>query len=157
MPGCRAHFENWLAMAGRFQPAFVIIDDGSVDKTADIVTKFKGDLPLSVLVQPKNGGPGRAFAAAFEHLSTRLGPDDWVVTMEGDNTSRLDLVLQMPKRTEEGYDVILASPDLYGGGVVNTTFLRTFLSYGANVMTKEVLELRGIMTMSCSFGCIVGR
>src|SRR5262249_23653995 len=75
----------------------------------------------------------------------------WVATMEGDNTSRHELVLQMLRRTDEGYDVVLASPYMYGGGMINTSFLRTFLSYGANIFMKEILELRGILTMSSFF------
>jgi dolichol-phosphate mannosyltransferase len=138
-------------MAGRFAPAFIIVDDGSSDKTADVFRELKGDLTLSVLVHENNGGPGRAFATGFSYLAPRLASDDWIVTMEGDNTSRCELVSQMLRRAEEGYDVVLASPYLYGGGVVNTSFLRTFLSFGANIFMKEILELRGIMTMSSFF------
>jgi dolichol-phosphate mannosyltransferase len=138
-------------LAGRLAPVFVIVDDGSSDRTADVFLELKGDLALSVLVHEKNGGPGRAFATGFRHLASRLGPDDWIVTMEGDNTSQHELVLRMLRRAEEGYDMVLASPYLYGGGVVNTSFLRTFLSYGANIFMKEILELRGIMTMSSFF------
>jgi dolichol-phosphate mannosyltransferase len=138
-------------LAGWLAPVFIVIDDGSSDKTADVLVEMKGDLALSVLVHEKNSGPGRAFATGFSYLAPLLGPDDWIVTMEGDNTSRYELVSQMLRRAEEGYDVVLASPYLYGGGVVNTSFLRTFLSFGANVFMKEILELRGIMTMSSFF------
>jgi dolichol-phosphate mannosyltransferase len=137
--------------SGRLAPRFVVVDDGSRDQTAASLGRLKGDLDLSVLVHPENRGPGRAFATGFEFLAPGLGPDDWIVTMEGDNTSRHELVAQMLKRTEEGYDIVLASPYLYGGGIVNTSFLRTFLSYGANIVMKEILEIRGIMTMSSFF------
>jgi dolichol-phosphate mannosyltransferase len=138
-------------LAGRLAPVFIIVDDGSSDQTADVFAAVKGDLALSVLVHPKNSGPGQAFATGFKYLASRVGPEDWVVTMEGDNTSELELVRQMLRRAEEGYDLVLASPYLYGGRVVNTSFLRTFLSYGANIFMKEILELRGIMTMSSFF------
>ena len=98
-----------------------------------------------------NQGPGRAFATAFSHLAPRLRETDWVVTIEGDNTSRLELLQQMLKRAEEGFDVVLASPYLYGGGIANTTAYRVFLSHMANMFVKEGLGLHGIVTMSSFF------
>jgi len=138
-------------LRGRLAPSFVIVDDGSRDRTADLFRELKGELALSVLVHDKNSGPGSAFATGFKYLAPRLGADDWLVTMEGDNTSRHELVLKMLKRAEEGYDLVLASPYLYGGRIVNTSLWRTFLSYCANIFLKEILELRGIMTMSSFF------
>ena len=71
--------------------------------------------------------------------------------MEGDNTSRSELVEQMLMRSREGYEMILASPYMYGGTVQNTSLLRTFLSYCANMFMRELLELHGILTMSSFF------
>jgi dolichol-phosphate mannosyltransferase len=51
-------------------------------------------------------------------------------------------------RVEEGYEVILASPYMYGGGIINTDGLRIFLSKMANVFVKEILGLHGIVTVS---------
>lgn len=131
--------------------SFVVVDDGSTDNTSAILTRSAKGLDLVVLRHEINRGPGIAFATGFAYLANRLKADDWVVTMEGDNTSRLDLLRQMLTRTKEGYEVVLASPYMYGGGITNTSFLRTFLSYGANVFVKEMLEIRGIMTMSSFF------
>src|SRR5262249_36921122 len=96
-------------------------------------------------------GPGAAFAAAFTRLTGLLRDEDWVLTMEGDNTSRVELVSQMFVRSAEGYDAILASPYMYGGGITNTTTVRTLLSYGANVFIREILGIQGILTMSSFF------
>ena len=40
---------------------------------------------------------------------------------------------------------------MYGGGITNTTSLRTLLSYGANVFIREFLGIQGILTMSSFF------
>ena len=131
--------------------SFIVVDDGSTDDTSGLLRKAGDDLDLTMLRHEVNRGPGIAFGTGFAYLADRLKADDWVVTMEGDNTSRLELLRQMLTRSREGYEVVLASPYMYGGGITNTSFFRTFLSYGANVFMKEMLEIRGIMTMSSFF------
>lgn len=132
-----------------YSKQFILVDDGSKDDTPTEARKLQGNLPLTILEHGGNKGPGYAFGTAFEYLANRVQPDDWVVTLEGDNTSRHELLRQMFHRAEaEGYDVILASPYLYGGGIINTDGLRIFLSKMANVFVKEILGLHGIVTVS---------
>jgi dolichol-phosphate mannosyltransferase len=138
-------------LGARYAVRFVLVDDGSTDGSSEEATRVAGGLSLDVLRLDVNQGPGRAFATAFSHLAPRLIETDWVVTIEGDNTSRLELLQQMLKRAEEGFDVVLASPYLYGGGISNTTAYRVFLSHMANVFVKEGLGLHGIVTMSSFF------
>ena len=130
---------------------FILVDDGSLDKTVVLAQKMAVGLSLKVLKHPFNQGPGKAFATAFEYLKPILKERDWVVTMEGDNTSRLELLRQMFTRTLEGYDVILASPYMYEGGIVNTNSFRVVLSHVANAFVKEFLGIHGILTMSSFF------
>jgi dolichol-phosphate mannosyltransferase len=129
----------------------LMVDDGSTDGTAAEARRLADGLTFDVLTHPANLGPGAAFGTAFEHLAGWLGPADVVVTIEGDNTSRLELIRQMLVRAREGFDVVLASPYLYGGGIANTSPSRIFLSSVANVFVKEALGLRGIATVSSFF------
>ncbi|MDF3065691.1 MAG: family 2 glycosyl transferase [Polyangiaceae bacterium] len=138
-------------LGARHAVRFVLVDDGSTDGTSEAAKQAAGGLPLEVLRLSVNQGPGRAFAAAFRHLAPQLRETDWVVTIEGDNTSRLELLQQMMTRAAEGFDVVLASPYLYGGGISNTNAYRVFLSHVANVFVKEGLGLHGIVTMSSFF------
>jgi dolichol-phosphate mannosyltransferase len=128
----------------------VLVDDGSSDGTAERAIQLAGDLDLVLLSHAVNGGPGKAFASAFEYLAGRLLATDFVLTLEGDNTSRLGLLTQMLRRSEEGYDVILASPYMYGGGILQTSAVRVFTSHIANAFVKEFLGIRGLLTV-CSF------
>jgi dolichol-phosphate mannosyltransferase len=139
------------SLRGRLQCAAVFVDDGSTDDTVARIEQDKGGLRLDVLRHDKNLGPGRAFATGFAHLASRLGESDWVVTMEGDNTSRIETLEQMLVRRQEGFEVVLASPYMYGGGLNNTSTLRIFLSFGANTLVKELLGIHGILTMSSFF------
>jgi dolichol-phosphate mannosyltransferase len=129
-------------------PRFLIIDDGSTDGTGATAARLAVGLDFTLLRHESRRGPGRAFATGFTHLARKVGPDDYVATMEGDNTSRLELLSAMFGRAREGYDVILASPYLYGGAIEHTTTWRVVLSRIANVFVKEVLGLTGLATVS---------
>jgi dolichol-phosphate mannosyltransferase len=150
-----ALFASFRLAAAEFADAFhlqvVLVDDGSSDGTADIARRLGNGLDLVVLANPVNQGPGSAFGLGFEYLAPRLSPADWVMTLEGDNTSRRELMRQMFRRSEEGYDVILASPYAYGGGITNTSALRVFMSHMANAFVKEMLGAHGILTVSSFF------
>jgi dolichol-phosphate mannosyltransferase len=138
------------AAAGR-SLHLVLVDDGSQDGTVQLAEQYKAAHPITVLKHGKNRGPGRAFATGFEWLGTVLGEEDLVMTLEGDNTSRLETGQRMLIRLGAGYDVILASPYCYGGGFAKTSLLRLVLSHAANAMVKLAFGVRGIHTMSSFF------
>lgn len=137
----------------------VLVDDGSTDGTPDRARELARDLDLTVLEHATNRGPGHAFGTAFAHLASRLTPDDLVLTMEGDNTSRTELIATMLRRVEEGHDAVFASPYMYGGGIVHTSTTRVLLSHIANNVVKEFLGVHGVLTVSSFFrlfrgGCL---
>jgi len=136
---------------GEMECRVVFVDDGSADGTGDRIRQEAGPLRVEVLRHDVNLGPGRAFATGFRHLASLLADMDWVATMEGDNTSRVETLRQMLVRRREGFEVVLASPYMYGGGLSNTSLLRLILSHGANGLIKELLGIRGIVTMSSFF------
>ena len=138
-------------LASRFDVRYVLVDDGSGDDTVAVARREAQGLDLTVLEHGVNRGPGAAFATGFAHLATDLREADWVITMEGDNTSRHSLIRQMFTRAAEGFDVVLASPYMYGGGFTQTSFLRKFLSSGANLVVKDLLDIQGILTVSSFF------
>jgi dolichol-phosphate mannosyltransferase len=148
-------FSSFQKLAEEFSNLFcvkiLLVDDGSKDGTADLAMSLAGNLDLIVLKQEQNMGPGKAFARAFEYLATQYQDTDLVVTMEGDNTSRLELINQMMHRLEEGFDTIFASPYMYGGRILNTSTWRVLLSAIANFFVKELLGINGIMTVSSFF------
>jgi dolichol-phosphate mannosyltransferase len=145
-------FEQLQAeLKDRFSIQFLLVDDASSDGTAEVARTAARRIELAVLRHETNRGPGTAFATGFSHLAGRMAERDWVITMEGDNTSRHELIKQMLTRSGEGFDVVLASPYMYGGGFTQTTFLRKLLSSGANLVVKDLLDIQGILTVSSFF------
>lgn len=137
--------------ADRFRLRFILVDDGSNDDTVAVARREAAGLDLTVLPHEVNKGPGAAFATGFAHLAGAMGPGDWVITMEGDNTSRHELIRQMLTRAAEGFDAVFASPYMYGGGITRTSFIRKLLSGGANLLVKDLLDIQGILTVSSFF------
>lgn len=129
----------------------IFINDGSSDNSAKEIQKEFVNLKFKVISHERNLGPGAAFQTAFIDVLQYASDDDHILTIEADNTSNIKIVSQMFQRTVEGYDVILASPYMYGGSIVNTSFIRRFLSFFANLFLRELLDLRGIFTISSFF------
>lgn len=149
---CDAFRQLRAEFGERLEPRFLLVDDGSSDGTADAARSSAADLDLEVLRHEANRGPGAAFATGFAHLAGRMAEGDWVITMEGDNTSRHELIRQMLLRARnEGFDAVFASPYMYGGGFTQTSFLRKLLSSGANLIVKDLLDIQGILTVSSFF------
>jgi glycosyltransferase involved in cell wall biosynthesis len=149
-------FFDGLRLVAEQQPAretqIILVDDGSSDGTADAARTASDGLALTILVHERNRGPGYAFGTAFEHLADLVGEDDSVVTLEGDNTSRTELLATMFKRAdEERHDAIFASPYMYGGGILHTRTSRVLMSHVANTFAKELLGLHGLLTVSSFF------
>ena len=138
-------------LEGRYALSVILVDDGSTDGTQDAARREAAELPLEVIRHETPQGPGRAFAAGFSRLAGRMRAGDRLLTLEADNTSRLELVDQMLRRLEEGHDVVLASPYMYGGGILHTTPLRVVVSHIANAFIKELLSIHGLLTVSSFF------
>lgn len=108
----------------------IVVDDGSTDGTVEAVQRHAGELPIVLVRQIRNQGPGRAFDRGFR---TALGighPDDLVVTMESDTTSDLDAVGTMLSAARSRADVVLASVHA-GGTIVGAGRHREVLSRAA--------------------------
>jgi dolichol-phosphate mannosyltransferase len=137
-----------LGMQHDYCVEVILIDDGSQDETAKLAKQLTIGLNVIVLRHEQNQGPGRAFGTGFRFISEKLSDNDIVVTMEGDNTSRIELIKQMLHRMEEGFDVVLASPYIYSGRIEHTSAYRVFLSNMANLFVKDLLGIHGIFTVS---------
>ena len=119
----------------------IVVDDGSVDRTAEIVESYRGPLPVELLRMGTNQGPGAAFRAGFE---AALAADvvahgqavSFVVTLEADTTSDLDALPEMLERARAGAELVLAD-----WRMVNVPRLRRILSYGAGWFARKALGL----------------
>lgn len=146
---------GWTALQtelNEYSFEFILVDDGSTDKTAQTAEELAKHIKLTVLTHETNKGPGYAFGTGFEYLAGKLSEKDIVVTMEGDNTSRTEtLKIMLGRIVRENVDVALASPHSYGGGFSNTSWHRILLSHLSSAFTRSLLGLKGINTFTSFF------
>ena len=114
-----------------------IVDDGSADRTPDLVETYAGPLPVHLVRLPENQGPGAAFRAGFGAALDHAGEDAFVVTLEADTTGNVDTLPGMLDRAAEGADLVLAKWQM-----VNVSFRRRLLSAGAGFVVRHALGLQ---------------
>jgi dolichol-phosphate mannosyltransferase len=114
----------------------ILVDDGSTDATVEQARAHPGDLPLIIVPQVRNQGPGRAFDRGFRMALELCDADDFVITMESDTTSDLDALTAMLECAREGADVVLASL-CDGAELVNVAKHRRALSHAASFVIRR--------------------
>jgi dolichol-phosphate mannosyltransferase len=127
-------------------------DDGSTDGTALFFQENQHDQILT-LRNPINQGPGIAFELGlkyilkhqYTYLPTEVEKSQHdntiIITMEGDNTSRLSEIVAMKTKIAEGADLVLASVYLPDGGLENTNWYRLLLSQLANRYARWMMGI----------------
>jgi dolichol-phosphate mannosyltransferase len=114
----------------------LIVDDGSSDRTADVVSAYRGPVPVELLQLGRNQGPGAAFRTGFAAALERCDDEALVITLEADTTSDLDALPGMIAVAGDGADVVLAS-----WVMVNVKPHRRLLSAGAGFVVRRALGL----------------
>ena len=129
----------------------VVINDGSTDTTADILSKFKGELDLDVIAHPINRGLGETERDGFEYIAWRAQRDDYLVRIEGDDTHEPKYLFSMIDKLNQGYDVVNTSRFQPGGGQMGVDGYRAFISRSANIFMSIVFGVKGVRDYSCGF------
>lgn len=110
----------------------VVVDDGSTDGTAALITALSQRTPEVRLVQ--NGPPhgfGRAIAKGLQQMS-----GDAVVIMMADESDDCRDVVRYVKKLDEGWDAVFGSRFMKGGGVIDYPWLKLRLNRMANLFIR---------------------
>lgn len=129
----------------------IALDDGSSDRTQDMLKDYAKRMPIDVLAHKINRGLGETSRDLFERAAEICGPEDIIVRMDCDDTHEPGFTFTMIKKLEEGYDVVIASRFQPGGGQKGVSPYRAFISRGANVFMKLFFPIRGVKEYSCGF------
>lgn len=140
--------KNFLSVELEDEKFFVFVDDNSSDNTIDVIEKSFSGHALKVISKKENKGPGDSFNQGFEWiLEHSESENDKIVTLEADNTSDITILPTMVMLSKHGFDFVLASVYAQGGGFGKTSFIRKFLSFGANFMFRFMYDVK-VLTLS---------
>jgi glycosyltransferase involved in cell wall biosynthesis len=119
----------------------IVVDDNSPDGTGEIAERLARQHRGRVTAIHRSGklGLGTAYVAGFKQA---LSADaDLILTMDADFSHNPRYIPEMVARVDRGYDLVIGSRYVDGGGTSGCTTGRKLLSYGANVFARTVLGL----------------
>lgn len=118
----------------------LIVDDNSPDGTGKIADEISTRHPNRVVVlhRTEKNGLGPAYIAGFRR-AMELGAQ-YIIQMDADFSHQPSYIPQLISTLESGYDMVIGSRFVRGGGVDKTwSFFRKLLSWFANGVYVRIL------------------
>lgn len=138
----------------RAQPGNIhvlIVDDNSPDGTGAIVDQLaQNDAGVSVLHRSGKLGLGTAYKAGFRHGLER--GYQFLCTMDADFSHDPAALPSLIDKAAEGFDLIVGSRYVKGGGMVGRGMGLQMVSYGANLLAHLFLRI-AIHDCTAGFRC----
>ena len=135
-----------------FQYHIVAYNDGSKDKSLDILNKYKESMPVTVIGEEKNKGLGVALRSLLEEaLKLSVDKEDIVVVLDSDDTHNPEHIHHMMNKLRDGFDVAIASRYLPDSRMVGVTGLRQLFSIGASWLMRALFPIKGVKDYTCGY------
>jgi dolichol-phosphate mannosyltransferase len=131
----------------------VVVDDGSVDGTGACAgAGDTPDVPVTVVAHAVNAGLHAALDTGLREALAGCGPDDWVVTMDADDTHPPALIAEMRRvAAAERADLVIASRFRRGAVWHGRTVDRILFSYGVSYLYRVLWPMRGVRDYTCGY------
>lgn len=142
---CERLVEFNSSLDERIHCEFLLVDDGSIDGTADILCDYLVDRDnYRIIKHIKNRGIAAAIHTGLLHTQSEC-----VVSIDSDGSYDLDLLKKMLPRFTGDVDVIVASPYHPQGRVDNVSAWRIWLSKCASRMYRSMIRQKLHCYTSC--------
>jgi dolichol-phosphate mannosyltransferase len=111
----------------------VLIDDGSKDKTLQLLNKYFSQAPFKIIEHKQNKNLGGFLKTAINDCN-----HDYIAFLDSDCTYNPLIIDSMFEKSLEGYDIVNASPYHPDGQVVGLGKIRLFLSRSVNKVYRII-------------------
>jgi dolichol-phosphate mannosyltransferase len=131
----------------------IIVNDGSIDATAQVLETLHQEYGVQVLTHPQNRGLGPAIMTGLRAaVECSKFPDDIIICMDADNTHSPEYIPGMVRKVwDEGYDIVIASRYQPGSQEIGVPPFRLLLSRSARLVFKAILRLPGVRDYTCGY------
>ncbi len=129
----------------------LVCNDGSTDKTSEMLAKYSKILPMVIIEHPINRGLGESSRDLFEKAVQIGKQGDYIIRMDCDDTHEPKYIPKIISKLELGYDVVVASRFEKGGGQMGVYGYRAFISRCANLFMKLFFPIKGLREYSCGY------
>ncbi|MBU7014154.1 MAG: polyprenol monophosphomannose synthase [Theionarchaea archaeon] len=136
---------------GDYRIDILVADDSSPDGTADIVRSLAQGLTTVHLLSGPKEGMGAAYIRA---ISVVVHSCDIIITMDADLSHPPSMIPLFLDKVGEGYDVVIGSRYVEGGGTVDWPLTRQLTSFFANNMARVVAGLYSVHDCTSSYRAI---
>jgi dolichol-phosphate mannosyltransferase len=129
----------------------IVCDDGSADRTCELLEEYARRMPLEVIQHKINRGLGESSRDLFERAAEVTSEGDVIVRLDCDDTHEPEFIPRLVRRVRNGSDVVVASRFAPGGGQLGVSAYRAFVSRAANLFMKVFFPISGLQEYSCGF------
>jgi len=129
----------------------IICNDGSSDNTQKKIEKYEDSYPITIITHKINRGLGETIRDLFEYVAEHSNDEDIILRMDCDDTHEPFHMKEMIEKIEAGFDVIIASRFVKGGGQEGLHFYKKFISKMANYFMKFFFPIKGLKEYSSGF------
>ena len=144
-------FKNYFETEYLKEYCIIICNDGSTDNTLEKVRKYEGLIPIQILNHKINRGLGETARDLFEHASAICSDDDVIIRLDCDDTHEPESIKGLIDKLNEGFDVVIASRFVEGGGQQGLNTYRKTISRLANYFMKIFFPIKGLKEYSSGF------
>jgi dolichol-phosphate mannosyltransferase len=130
----------------------VIVDDGSTDDTAAAAEREDSStMPVAVVRHGRNRGLHGALDTCFRSALQRAGANDWVLTMDADDTHPPNLIGTMVTKGRGGADVVIASRFQPGAEWFGLSWDRVLFSKTVSWLFRIMWPMRNVRDYTCGY------
>jgi dolichol-phosphate mannosyltransferase len=136
----------------------IVIDDGSVDNTKDIIKKIElTNKKLVLISHKKNLGLGCALKTGFEYLFSTIADNDIIITLDADNTHPIEVSQKMLTKISDGYDIVISSRYEKDGKQIGVNVLRSTISFLAKILLKKIFSFDNVKDYTSGYRAYSGK
>jgi dolichol-phosphate mannosyltransferase len=127
------------------------VDDGSTDRTSEVLEAYRSRMSVRVLRHDVNQGLGAAIRSGLTEALSLSSEEDVIVTMDADESHAPSLIASMIEAIDRGFDVVIASRFQPASRCQGVPIHRQFLSTGCSTLFRILFPTPGVRDFTCGY------